>query len=244
VKAVKENLEKLRESYSVVLENSVKFCELHGIDVPELDEHWRRQRPVRGRPSQNERTYRDFYRQEVFMPVIDQLQSEMSYRFNDEFSTMMDLASSLRPDKQFSCFDAGKIYELAGMFLSDFQKQERSALENELRVFKETVRSHPDFVLGVKLVGLFLAMLISSGLSEIFPYYCRLLRLVLTLPITTASTERSFSAMKIVKTRLRTSMGDQWMVDLLQLYIEKDLTRGISVEHVIDAFKAMKSRRI
>jgi hypothetical protein len=55
-----------------------------------------------------------------------------------------------------------------------------------------------------------------------------LLRLVLTLLVPTATIERSFSAMKFVKTRLRSKMGDAYLRDYLVVYIERDLTSMIS----------------
>jgi hypothetical protein len=56
----------------------------------------------------------------------------------------------------------------------------------------------------------------------------KLLRLVLTLLVPTATIERSFSAMKFVKTRLRSKMGDAYLRDYLVVYIERDLTSMIS----------------
>jgi hypothetical protein len=55
-----------------------------------------------------------------------------------------------------------------------------------------------------------------------------LLRLVLTLLVPTATIERSFSAMKFVKTRLRSKMRDAYLRDYLVVYIERDLTSMIS----------------
>ena len=76
------------------------------------------------------------------------------------------------------------------------------------------------------------------------PMYCRLLRLILTLPVSTATTEQSFSALKIVKTRLRTSMGDSWTSDLLGIYIEKEFSRKIPINDIVEGFKRMGSRHI
>jgi hypothetical protein len=71
----------------------------------------------------------------------------------------------------------------------------------------------------------------------------RLLRLVLTLPVSTASTERCFSAMKLVKTRLRCTMGDEFLRDCLVLYIEKELAASISTNEIIDEYALVASRR-
>ena len=71
--------------------------------------------------------------------------------------------------------------------------------------------------------------------SNYFLMY-RLIRLVLTLPVSTATTERAFSAMKLVKTRLRNKMEDGFLRDCLLIYIEKEIAVGISTDAIIDEF--------
>ena len=61
--------------------------------------------------------------------------------------------------------------------------------------------------------------LASSGKSKIYHLVDRLIRLVLTLLFSTATTERAFSAMKHVKTRLRNRMEDELLADNLVVYI-------------------------
>ncbi|KAE8875687.1 hypothetical protein PF005_g13106 [Phytophthora fragariae] len=77
-----------------------------------------------------------------------------------------------------------------------------------------------------------------------FPTLHRLIRLVCVLPVSTAETERSFSAMKRLKTRLRTTMREAWMSDLLLLSIEKDLSATVDHEATLDAFRDLRDRRI
>jgi hypothetical protein len=64
----------------------------------------------------------------------------------------------------------------------------------------------------------------------------RLIRLVLTLPVSTATTERAFSAMKLVKSRLRNKMEDGFLRDCLVTYIEKEIAIEISTDTIIDIF--------
>ena len=71
----------------------------------------------------------------------------------------------------------------------------------------------------------------------------RLLKLVLTLPVSTATTERAFSAMKIVKTRLRNKMGDAYLRDYLVVYIERDIVARISSDDIIKAFDLVCTRK-
>ena len=48
-----------------------------------------------------------------------------------------------------------------------------------------------------------------------------LVTLALILPVATATVERVFSAMNIIKSWLRNRMRDQWMYDCLVTYIDK-----------------------
>ena len=71
----------------------------------------------------------------------------------------------------------------------------------------------------------------------------RLIRLVLILPVSTATTERAFSAMKHVKIRLRNRMEDDFLADNLVVYIEKEIAKNFTVEMIMDEFYSMKDRR-
>jgi hypothetical protein len=70
-----------------------------------------------------------------------------------------------------------------------------------------------------------------------------LIRLVLTLPVSTATTERAFSAMKHVKTRLRNRMEDELLADNLVVYIEKEIAKNFTVEMIMYEFYSMKDHR-
>jgi hypothetical protein len=70
-----------------------------------------------------------------------------------------------------------------------------------------------------------------------------LIRLLLTLPVSTATTERAFSAMKIVKTRLRNRMEDDFLANYLIVYIKKEIAERFTIDMIIDDFYSMKERR-
>lgn len=77
------------------------------------------------------------------------------------------------------------------------------------------------------------------------PYHLidRLIRLILTLHVTTATTEKGFSAMKIFKNRLRNKMSDDFLASNLVVYIEKEIAEIFDSESVIDDFKDLQGRR-
>jgi hypothetical protein len=71
----------------------------------------------------------------------------------------------------------------------------------------------------------------------------KLLRLLLTLPVSTTTTYRAFSAMKFVKTRLRRKMGDAYLRDYLVVYIERELTVMICSDDIIKVYDLANIRR-
>lgn len=64
---------------------------------------------------------------------------------------------------------------------------------------------------------------VAGGLSEVFPTLNNALRIALTLPVSSASTERKFSKLKIVKNRLRTTMTQERLESLMMVYCEQDI---------------------
>ena len=82
-----------------------------------------------------------------------------------------------------------------------------------------------------------------TGKSRTFYLIDRLIRLILTFPVSTATTERSLSAMKIIKTRLRNKMEDEFLADNMIIYIEKEIAENFSFDSIINEFKDLKERR-
>ena len=57
-----------------------------------------------------------------------------------------------------------------------------------------------------------------------------------TLPISTATTKRAFSIMKLLKTRLRNRMEDELLADNTIVYIEKKIFGNFTMEMITDEF--------
>ena len=85
--------------------------------------------------------------------------------------------------------------------------------------------------------------LVVSGRSKIYPLIDRLIHLVLTLPISTATTKRAFSTMKLVKSRLHIRMEDEFLADHLVVYIEKEIAKTFTSEMIMDEFYSIKDHR-
>ena len=73
-------------------------------------------------------------------------------------------------------------------------------------------------------------------LKVAFPELMKLLQIALTISVSTAKCERSFSALKRIKSYLRSSMSEQRLNDMAILSIERDLTKEIEKEDIITQF--------
>ena len=93
-------------------------------------------------------------------------------------------------------------------------------------------------------LGSLAVTMVKTKRHETFPLVYRLIELALILPVATASVERAFSAMHIIKTDLRNKMSDEWLNDLILCYIEKEIFRGLDESEVRKTFQASKNRAI
>ncbi|KAK1879844.1 Pentatricopeptide repeat-containing protein [Dissostichus eleginoides] len=78
----------------------------------------------------------------------------------------------------------------------------------------------------------------NSG-QNIFP---TLIRTYATIPMSTATMERSFSKLKLVKDTLRSQCTEERLSDLLLLAIEKDIP--VIHSEVINIYRDMAPRRL
>ena len=81
-------------------------------------------------------------------------------------------------------------------------------------------------------------------LSDAFPLVFQLYKIAFTLPVTTATNERTFSLLKIVKTRSRSTMSDPRLSNLCVLSFERELTCKLDSHAVVNVFATVKSRRM
>ena len=70
-----------------------------------------------------------------------------------------------------------------------------------------------------------------------------LLKMVLLLPVATASVERAFSGMDFVKTKRRNKMSDTLLDDCLVTFMERDILKDVDEDDVIKTFMAIRNRR-
>lgn len=78
--------------------------------------------------------------------------------------------------------------------------------------------------------------------KQLYPDVFMVLSILLTMPASSASAERSFSAMRRIKNFLRATMGDVRLSGLALLHLHRQM--DIDVDKIINDFAAAKTRRL
>ncbi len=84
----------------------------------------------------------------------------------------------------------------------------------------------------------------SKNVLDLYPNLSIALQLMVTVPVTVASKERSFSRLKLIKTHLRTTMLQERQLALAQVSTESGIMRALDKDELIKAFSALKKRRV
>jgi hypothetical protein len=149
--------------------------------------------------------------------------------------------AAFNPKDSFAAFNKENLVRLVEFYPDDFDSDKLDGLGLELVTFIDNVRVDIRFD-NLNGISNLAKLMVQTNKHITFPLVYHLLKLVLILPVATTSVERCFSAMNVVKKKLRNKIGDQFMSDCLICYMKKDIFSTISNDAVIDLFNKMKFR--
>ena len=86
-----------------------------------------------------------------------------------------------------------------------------------------------NFIAVLKVLSMF-------NLQSAFPELYIVYKILMTLPIGSTKCERTFSKLKFVKNNLRSTMGQKRLNSLMLINVERDLTKVLDYEQVINSF--------
>ncbi|XP_063592549.1 zinc finger MYM-type protein 1-like [Penaeus indicus] len=72
----------------------------------------------------------------------------------------------------------------------------------------------------------------------------KLMEIALSLPLTSCSAERAFSKLKIIKNRLRSTMGQERLQSLMLMSVESDFLKNLDIEMLVKDFADFAPRRM
>ncbi|XP_052299746.1 uncharacterized protein LOC102628599 [Citrus sinensis] len=134
--------------------------------------------------------------------------SRANNRFNKVNMELFLCLACLCLNDTFTAFDKDKLVRLAQFYPKDFSPIELMALKSQLQIYIMDMRSSTEFA-GLKGIGDLAKRMVEIKKDKVYPLVYLLVTLALVLPVSTATIERTFSAMKFVKNELQNQMGDE-----------------------------------
>ncbi|XBI03917.1 hypothetical protein VPH35_132281 [Triticum aestivum] len=223
------------DGWEPLLEDVKVFCTKNDIPIPSMDDiftKWGKSR----KGGRNNVTADHFFRVDTFYAAIDSITTEFDHRFNEVSSELLQNFSCLDPRNSFSRFNLNKLARLTEIYHDDFSDYEREHIEDNLDLFIIHMRRIEDFRACHDIASL-AKMMVELERHVMFPTVYRLIELALLLPVATATVERAFSSMKIIKTELHSKMTDGWLNDLMVCYIEREIFKSIDLGKIKQDFQ-------
>uniref|UniRef100_A0A3B3QZT7 TTF-type domain-containing protein n=1 Tax=Paramormyrops kingsleyae TaxID=1676925 RepID=A0A3B3QZT7_9TELE len=179
---------------------------------------------------------RDKFRTTVFIAIIDRLLAEIDRRY-DSYKNIRETFGFLSHLSSISLEDLRReATTLQEKYIGDLEAD----FVEEIVHFREYVKESQGKDTSA---GLLLRDLRERNLQTAFPNVDIALRLFMTLPVTNASGERSFSKLGLIKNRLRSTMGQNKLNHLTLMSLESDILRKLDFTSLINDFtrKARKA---
>lgn len=175
----------------------------------------------------------EYFRRVIWIPFLDDILSQLDQRFLQHRDTAFRL-SLLLPRSLENVHDA--IRPLTDIY-AEYLPETASAVEAEFERWKakwtmRSVEDRPQTALDA----------LRECDSVFFPCISILLRIFVTLPVTTMTAERSFSALKLLKTYLRSTMSSDRLNGLALMFIHPEIS--IDIDAVVDGFSLLKRRHV
>ncbi|XP_057187757.1 zinc finger MYM-type protein 1-like [Triplophysa rosa] len=175
--------------------------------------------------SNTTQSVKEKWAQRLYFPVLDTLLGECQSRFSTQ---TMEIARSV--DAVLKCDPEGAQC-LLNEYATALSINPKLAYTKMNLVKMNSQHTSSDFVKEA----------LSTGFN---PNFEKLFKLALTLPVGTATCERSFSAMRRVRNWMRSTMCQERLSSLSLLHIESDITAALNIEDIISAYHAKSKRRM
>lgn len=178
------------------------------------------------------------FKRDYFIVILDQAITSMEERFvqfkwyEENFGFLFNINNIKEindDDLMKHCKDLQNI-----LSFGDSKDIEAVDLYTELTLFRGLIEENMTAIEALE---------ITKKAPSSFPNISIALRIILTIPITSASAERSFSKLKLIKTYLRNTMSQKRLSELAMLSIENQIASELNYDTIIEAFAAKKSRK-
>ena len=195
---------------------------------------------------QSSHTEQDYYRVSAYFSSLDMVTTELKSRFDkndqDVLCALGDVVLNRSPDKNS--------YKI----VSAHYGIDVDLLESEKKIFLKFIEENEtksvmsdadeDFI-KVGTAADLVQTMHHYDLDSVLPLFWKVSRILAVIPATSCSAERSFSALRRMKTYLRSTMGQDRLNNLAIINIERAASNRVlqlQMNEIIDTFGRRKNR--
>ena len=175
-------------------------------------------------------TVTEYYKRTLTIPFLDHLKSEMSTRFT-ELHARAAIGIQLVP----SVMSAIPTCDDLSYFIDDLPSED--TLDHELFMWNALWKKKETCSLPSTIQAT-----LKSCDAVFFPNITVILKICATFPVTSCECERSISALRLLKTYLRSTMGQDRLSSLALAFIHRNVT--VDIDAVVQEFARKQPRRI
>ncbi|KAM5555524.1 zinc finger MYM-type protein 1-like [Rosa sericea] len=175
-----------------------------------------------------------------FLYIVDQAISSFKTRFEqfktfeENFGLLLDLDKLRSADRDsLKSFCANLTNLLKDGEISDLNEDD---LYHDLRMLSQDLPNETKSAIDV--------LNYIKEVDGCYPNAWIAYRILLTIPVTVASAERSFSKLKLIKSYLRSTMSQERLSGLAMISIEKDIIGKLDHVSLISTFASKNARRV
>lgn len=174
----------------------------------------------------------DYWRKAIFITYLDHLISEFNSRFTHA-SKVAARSLSLLPAHIHNLNDE-EMSDIHQFYAADMPSPNTFTHEINLwkREWRSTIEDRPKDI----------EETLNRMNKSFYPNITQILRLLLMLPVSSASVERSHSALKLIKNKLRSTMENERLNALVLLYVHKSIKLDYDI--IIDMYARRNTRRM
>ena len=179
------------------------------------------------------------FRISYFIPIVDQAISSLTRRF-EQYQGYQKMFGFLFTSETLQSLDNESLKSSCDNLEAALEKDGKYDIDaNELYAELKFLQNFiPQENMGPLEILKFLKR------HNSFPNASIAYRVLLTIPVTVASAERSFSKLKLLKSYLRSTMLQQRLTDLAQISLESELLEKIEYERIIEEFISSNTKRL
>ncbi|XP_050528824.1 zinc finger MYM-type protein 1-like [Daktulosphaira vitifoliae] len=240
IKSTLENMGKIRDNFNILIEEANSKA-LQWNVTPEFScIRTRKVKKFYGELCQDKRLSEGnhYFKTQVLYRCIDTVVTQLKTRFVG-LSEINDLFSCILRPTVISDEEIGKSAKKLAEAFEDFNPAELTTqIESFKFLFASELKSCRSVFDMTKLL-----IIDNNNLITSFPDLLTAFYLFLTLPVTVASAERTFSKLKLIKNYLRSTMCQTRLSGLAMISIENERAKKLNLSSLVKLFSQDRSRK-